>query len=340
MKKHEGMTLLELLISMGISSLVLAGVLQLYATSTVNTIAHEGQARVQEHSRFLLTRLEKDIDQAGSGPCFGLHKAVELDRFKSVLGAKNSKYDEFGMQTFVAGETGTGSNGTDKLVIRFADQAKRIPVVDYSAGDASMTIDSNDADYARLEQYQVVYAGNCSRMTAFMLTAEPDENGTITFETDITAPSDKAFAGQYNTSSELGLGNTFTANNPNLSTVNSSLSYVFAGESQIEYYIGDSENGTCATGSPEFCSLYRNDTELVEGVHAFDVQYGWEDTSGNLNYADWEGVKTADVANLIDRVKVAVTVNSLDTVPTEDKPELLEKNIAQVFMIRNQLPVY
>ena len=281
---------------------------------------------MQEHSRFMLTRLEKDIDQAGSGPCFGLNNAVELNRFTSVLGLDSGEYEAYGMQTYVAGETGTGANDTDKLIIRFADQAKRIPVTSYTPGDSIMVIDNNDADYARLAQYQVVYAGNCSRMTALMLTAEPANDGTLVFETDIKAPSDETFAGQYNTTVELGLGDSFSVSDPNFSTVNASLSYVYAGETQVEYYIGDSENGVCGVDTPEFCALFRNDVELIEGVHEFEIQYGWEDANGDLNYADWDGIVAADVANLIDRVKVIATVNSLDTVPTETAPELLEKN--------------
>ena len=340
-KTHQrGLTLVELLISLSITSAILAGVVQVYATSILNTTAHKGNTLIQEHTRFLFSKLDNDIDQTGSGPCFGLNNANELKRITSILGHQINPHQKFDMGNYVSGSEATGVNNSDTLILRYTNQSKRIAVEEYTPGMAEMHLDKSDIDYPSLEQYQVVYVGNCSRMSSLMITNKPDKNGKIEFLINQVSPKGKLNEGQYNKSVELGFGHAFSVKDPNEATANASLPYIYSGESIANYYIGDSGNGKCTDTAPEFCSLFRNDEPLLEGVNQFDVEYGWQDDLGNLSYGDWNAVTNKNVSGIIDRIKINIEFNSIEKVPTQEKFEVLKKNASQVFMIRNQLPVY
>ena len=65
-----GLTLIELMISMTLGLFILAGVLQMYVTSSQNSRTNDGVLRIQENIRYAMSRLEEDISQAGNLGCF------------------------------------------------------------------------------------------------------------------------------------------------------------------------------------------------------------------------------------------------------------------------------
>lgn len=335
---QRGFSIIELMVTLLITATILAGVAQLYATSTRNSIGFEGAARIQENARYVFGRMGDDIIQAGSGGCLGLTNAVALSRLVNVLGVNAAKNEKYDLASYVSGVENTGANKSDQLTLRYSDRSARIPVKAYKPGTGKMLLDDTDPDFSDLKQYQVVYAGNCSRTAAFMITNTP-AGGNIEFAVDEVATSGPN-KGQKNKSLELGFASSFSASDPNTVTSDSSLAYLYGGDSIIEYKIDDSAAGVCASSSPQNCALFRNDIEIVEGVERFDVEYGWKTPAGHLIYGNWNAVMTENARHLINQIKVTATFNSVERSPSVDGGDYLSKTLSRVFMIRNRLPTY
>ncbi|WP_370981558.1 prepilin-type N-terminal cleavage/methylation domain-containing protein [Agaribacterium sp. ZY112] len=341
--RQQGLTLVELLVSLTVSAFILAGVVQLYATSSQNSRTFEGAARIQENARYAFTRLERDITQAGSGGCFGLISAESQGRFVNALKNNAAKNQEYDYVHYVLGDTtdNSGINNSDSVLLRYADRSKRIQVTAYD-NLGELTLDNTDPDFSDLKQFDVVYVANCVRAAVFMITNAPSSSDGIVNFAIGTAASSGLNSGQENASQDLSLGDHFALkiSASQTRTADVSLPYLFAGESRAKYQVESGQAGTCSASAEQNCVLTRNGEELVEGVHDMQVEYGWQLANGNLRYATWADVATAGAESLIDRIKVTLSLNSVDPAPSLDGSKYMEKQISRVFMIRNQLPVY
>lgn len=67
--RTAGVTLIELLVALVIGSLLLLGLVQVFAASRVSYQMSEGMARVQENARFAMDFLQRDIRMAGHYGC-------------------------------------------------------------------------------------------------------------------------------------------------------------------------------------------------------------------------------------------------------------------------------
>ena len=327
-----GLTIVELLVSLAIGAMIMAGVIQLYVTSAQNSITFEGATRIQENARFAFDLMTHDISMAGSGVCLRMGLRESYSLLLAETGA-NQKYDFSG---YVSGKQGTGPNGTDELIVRYVNQAGRIPVRSFDRTVPHLKLDASSPNYAKLKQFDVVFAADCKNFQAFMITNEPTGDGVIEFKPGITSPT-----GQANSvipAEEFGLKDTFGMTDSNTTSLEkASAVYVFAGESSIEYKIGDSVSGSCSETTPQHCALLRNDVEIVSGVEDFKVEYIWEDAAGNMFYGDWNSVVAQGASEDIRQIKIDATFNSIDPAATVSGEEFLSKSFSRVFFIRSEL---
>lgn len=335
---QKGIGLLELMISIGIGLFILAGVLQLYATSTQNSAAIEGSSRIQENARYVFSRLHSDISQTGYAGCYSFSNANYDDepRYISTLGSDTGVGDKFDFTRLVGGFNDSGPINTDSLVLRYAAASFRYPII--SNTNTSITIDPDDAD--NFEQFQVVFAGDCSRYAIFMITNDPETDGTGVLEHNVATSSGPLNQGQSNVTSDLEVQITGSSE-LDRAPVGTPVSYVFGGTTgAFAYTIGTSAAGnaigaSCAAGTTEFCALFREGDELAEGVEDFQVEYGWQDAAGALHFADDATVDWDSV----DRIRITATFNSIENAPTnEGFNNRLTRRYSRVFMVRNQLP--
>lgn len=340
LKKQLGVSLIELLVSLVIAAMIFAGVVQLFATSSTNALAFEGASRIQENARYAFNRIESDLVQAGSLGCFNVKSAQELGRVQVLLGDDTAQYERFDMANFVSGVEGTGTFGSDELVVRYASRGDRIPIRSLDQYDTDMAVDNTDPDYANLRQYQVVWATNCTHAAVFMITNDPSTSaGAIQFVPSVVSPAGSLNEGQFNTAGEE-ITMQVVSDDPDDLSPGENLAFLYGGSGVVEYKIDDSAAGTCNAANPQNCALFRNDLEIVEGVEAFDIEYGWEDAGGNLRFGNWTAVAAADGAIEVDRLRITATFNSVDRTATVSGDEYLSKEFSRTFMLRNQLPVY
>lgn len=68
--KQRGMTLVEIMIALGISVILLTGVLQIFQSSKISYRTLEASARVQENGRFAISFMAEDLRMAGYTGCY------------------------------------------------------------------------------------------------------------------------------------------------------------------------------------------------------------------------------------------------------------------------------
>ncbi len=326
-KKQQGVTLIELMIAITIGLIIIAGVLQLYATSRNTQKVQDGVARLQENARYVFARLSQDLSQTGFIGCFN----YDPSRITNTLAQEVGVGDLYDFEQPVNAVNGNGPMGTDTLIFRQASAAATIPLEGYSNQTEPLLVDSDHANYGPLEQFQVVMVTDCSRSAVFMITNDPNtSDGTIEHATGVASPD-----GQSNASDDLG--NNY-GSEPGNYPLGGSVAYLYGGSTGAHIFsIGDSAAAgageACSAATPQFCALFKNTDELVQGVEDFQVDVGWIDAAGNLRY----GEPAAAVNwNMVDRLKLTITLNSIDEAPTAQGVARNTKTFVKTIVMRNQ----
>ena len=364
-----GVGLIELLVSMFIGLFVMAGVVQMFATSTQNAVAASGSSRIQENIRYAFYRIREDVSQSGNLGCINASYTSDTTDFaggvgalENLLGLNADDGEFFDFKGFVFGsESSSGTTfpagdvttGTDTLSVRYVSHLARFDVEAYTQNSNNIKIDDTHTEYPTLEQFQIVMVSDCNISNVFMITNDPSSsNGVLEFEADVISTG--LNKGQYNIDDELR--GEYTPNLENQGAVKpkksdvSSIPYVYAGRTgAYQYFIGTSENlangEVChPTNSPENCSLYRRanatNQELVRGVHDMQVEYGWTSSTGNLIFANATTVAAQNAWAAIDRVNISLSLNSIDKAVTDGNNMsklLYRNNVSQTINLPNQL---
>lgn len=329
-KKQMGLTLVELMISITIGLLIMAGVFQLYLTATQTQRSQEATSRIQENMRYLFSRLESDITQTGYFGCIPYQGGSDDNALIQVHLVKDvtTTYD---FSNLLGGEDGSGLRKSDILRTRFFSAAAQLQV--QSPGMASVAsavpLLSTDPLYAQLKKGDVVMVSDCSFADVFMITNDPVADGLIYHDNSTVVDGQSNLYDSLQR--EYGKSNVVTG----------STAYLFRGQSaSVEWSIQTSASGKdakvdCSDSARQYCALFRNKEEMAEGVEDFQISYGWRNAAGNLvidaadKVSDW---------NAVDRVLVTLTLNSVQTAPTLDGSKFATKEVNKVFMLRNQLP--
>ena len=323
--QQAGLGLIELMISIAIGLFILAGVLQLYATSSQNSSMVDGASSIQEHVRFLFSYIESDIANAGYAGC--LNFKVDTNRIKNISTATLNP-------SFIAGEFVTGTNDVsvngktfDQFIVRYAGSSKRVSV--QQANSDNFVISQNAS--SQFSQGDVVLVGDCSGFGVFRVSNAPGASGVIEFKD-----------GTYNSGT---LDMSFSDEN----SITPAVTYLYGDTGAFKYYIDTSTAGlaasaTCSADNTQYCALYRKSSasntadELVEGVTSFEVEYGWRDAaSGNLFFAHAGSVPSANWSS-IDRIKIEATLSSRNKTPTNEGIDFIEKSYSRTFFFFNQIP--
>jgi len=355
---QAGIGLIELLISMLIGLFVMAGVVQMFATTTQNSVAASGSSRLQENIRYAFYRIREDVSQAGNLGCLNA-SYVSNGFFKdgspinNMLGLNADAGEYYSFDGFVFGDEsatnatfpGAVAIGTDTINVRYVSHVTRFDIVNFAEhGDTALTIDKDNPEYSTLQKNQVVVSSDCNNSNIFMITNEPDANGVIQFEANQVSADINA--GQFNKSALVG---KYFPNreDPPITANSASIPYLYAGKTgAYQYFIGTSAGvtGSChVSNNPQNCSLFRranaSNQELVPGVNDMQVEYGWTNAAGELIFADATGVNDQNAWAAVDRVTITLSFNSINNVVSNGNSidERLERTISQTFNLPNQL---
>ncbi|MBX2808611.1 MAG: hypothetical protein KTR20_08260 [Cellvibrionaceae bacterium] len=358
---QAGIGLIEIMVSMLIGLFIMAGVVQMFSTTHQHALTAMGSNVIQENVRYAFSRIEDDIRRSGNLGCISAsvdntientldddEGSIIKNQLRYSLGA-NQLYD---YKTIIGGHDNattttpplnTVAIGTDTFMVRYASQSDRILVAD-PANDVtptSITVDPDDPNYSALSQYQIVIVSNCSRGAVFMVTNDPESSdGLIEHRTGVVVPSGYPNSGQSNAEAENRLVDADGGGS-------SSLMYLYTGSTgSYQYFIGTraAGAGACNTATArQNCALFRRgngvNEELLVGVHDMDVEYGW--TLNNvLTFGSATAVSLADTWNVVDRIKLTLSFNSVDNAISSGGNainELLVKDVTRTIYLPNQL---
>jgi len=298
----RGLSLIELMVALVISSLIMIGLLQVFMTTRITYQADEGLSRLQENGRFAMDFLAHDIRQASYMGCLGSLKPSDIG--DPTLGASKTKLLNFlsssagngydftlGIAGYEFPSTGPTDSytlptlypptlststpvmpaglvpsgvapGSDVLIIRYAD-----PDGFQLAPDPSGKFNDDNQIYvtktSALSAGQILIASDCGMTTVFQASTV-----TVPAGPGVTTVAHAASAGTP--------GNRCTT----WGSSGCPYRYDFSDGAEISsfkidvYYIGMGSNGGPSLFRNSFDTGSVTATELVGGVENMQILYG------------------------------------------------------------------
>ena len=169
LRSVAGLSLVELLVSMVIALVVLAGVIQSFVASKQSFIQESEVAYIQENARFAVDLISRDIRQAGNWGCSGsgnMANAYDGD-LDSLVKSTAVEGFEGGVSTLPAYLTNADTN-TDALIVRYGD-TNNAQTVDQHTTPSAIVLASSAA-YS-VGEIMVLSDANCDQAGIFAASA-------------------------------------------------------------------------------------------------------------------------------------------------------------------------
>jgi type IV pilus assembly protein PilW len=315
-REQQGLTLVELMVSLVLGLVLMAGVLQLFAANKSSYQLTEAISTMQENARYAMTRLERDIRMAGFLGCTGKdqeHIVINTE-FASVASsftpdngiegwdADDTEYGSFGLESSSASTAdASGSNWSTSTAVPTTAVLK--------SGEGTNSLANSDV----LRVWHVDGDGILAEMSGTTLqgsSTPPYEAADTVMLTDCTSVDIAHVCSVSGNNASLNC-----SRNGALALLNESgASHAFKLAGWI-YFVG--KRGNDASNPP---ALFRQEIsqdasasagaadtpqELVEGVESLQLLYG-EDTDTAKDGVANRYVTADDVSDWNDVVSVRV----------------------------------
>jgi len=286
--KQQGMTLIEIMISLLIGVFLIGGILQVFTNTRQTYRMQENLSRMQENGRFAMDFLIKDIRMADYMGCL----SSGLANLTNKLDATDADYDA-NLHSFTGLNGIGGANGAaganlaldvpDTITLKGAYDAG-INVVEPYMVNTAANIKVNTSD--GLAIYDVVLISDCSSADIFEITSDP----TTGSGAEIVVHNGGNVAEGPGNSDQL-------------------LSKTYQGDASIykfQTYIYTVNNN--ALVKQDLAST----NELVEGIENMQILYGEDtDEDGAPNYYVPAGTAGLDM-NQVVSIRISLLVRSMD----------------------------
>lgn len=283
--REQGLSLVELMVAMLISTLIMIGLVQVFSASRSTYTVDEGLARLQENGRFAMDFLARDIRMAGNMGCIGNIPPSKLSQMTTnYLPGPSSAFDfsRGGIEGYEAVGTTPGVSYTLPTLYSATNVSNTSPTLDTTTlvpsgavkGSDVLVLRTMDPNAVRLvspfnssaqvfvsqpnnlQKDQILVVTDCDRASIFQATTV--SNSTTSAQTNISHANP-------NICSNWGQGTC-----PGKQYKQGAQIAVF---NPMVYYVAAGANGP---------SLWRNTwpggtytpTELVEGVENMQILYG------------------------------------------------------------------
>ena len=302
--KQQGLSLIELMIAIVISSLLMAGTIQIFVNNKQTYRVQEALSRLQENGRFAMQFLTRDIRMADFWGCAGSASKV-TNRVQSADGGITVPPIDMGTGG-VNGTDNTGLNGSDSITLQGA-YGSGLSIASHNVNAASFSL--NTVNHGLVDG-DLVLATDCNKADQFMIT-NANSGSTVTI-----------------------VGNTGVAHNNLENSGKPALLYPEGDILKVFNYGYTIKAG--ASGEPAlFRRINSTDQELVEGIENMQIKYGEDtDSDGTANiYRD-----SGAVANMENVVSIRITLTARTL---EDNVSLSGGRITRAFSstitIRNRV---
>lgn len=296
MRRMAGVTLVELMVALAIGSLLMLGLVQVFAASRSAYVTAEGMGRVQENARFAIDYLQRDIRMAGHFGCVNdqahwVKGLGDLATHFGALGANHALNFNYSIKGYEASNTAPGQAvtlgsaasgwspalpaaitalnplpGSDIIVLRYlANEGVPVNALAVSGSNTLVTFPAARADALTdggVASPELFGVSDCARADVFPRSAINLVGGTV------TSGGNSDFSSRY------------TAQ-PSGQTV------MYRAES-IVYYVAAGASGepalwrARANAAAAYPAVDRE--ELVEGIESIQLLYG-RDATAVINQA-------------------------------------------------------
>ncbi|NWN92633.1 pilus assembly protein PilW [Marinobacter adhaerens] len=287
---QDGLSLVELMIALLLSTFIILGVLTMYLDSTKTSQVSRSLARVQEAGRISLDLIARDVRMGGFAGCADpfqkLHPAfdastLDADFFaNSLRGARVSgeHWDDFVGNNSIAALENNAVIDSDVLQLRRANGPFVTLDSEMASPDSTIVTDSDQA-VTNFRVGENALITNCVAADVFAIS---DPDGVADNE----------------------------INHDTLSNAYPEGSRVFHFNTTV-YWVGDTGR-TDQQGNAVF-ALYQDGLEVVAGVERLQTLYGVRGNDDSLRFLN-SGEMDADQWDLVDVVQVGVLVSDEQSV--------------------------
>lgn len=307
--QQRGLSLIELMVAIVISSLLMAGTIQIFVNNKKTYQVQEAVSRLQENGRFGMQFLTRDIRMADFWGCVGsISKVTNQVR---VAGTTDTPGPINVTTGGVSGTNDAGLNGSDTLILQGA-YGSGLTISGHTVTAASYSL--NGENNHGLADGDLVLSTDCNKADHFMITnANSGANDNVVGNTGVT---------------HGGLENM---NKPGLEYPEGDMYKVFNYGYSIQ---------AGASGEPAlFRSINGTDQELVEGIQNMQIKYG-EDTDGDGTaniYRDADAV--ADMEEVVS-IRLTLTARTLEdniALDTTVDSGRISRDFSSTITIRNRV---
>lgn len=283
--KQRGLTIIELMVSILLSSFLLLGILQLFINSNSADRANSSMARLQENGRIALDMLKQDLRRTGYQGCAS---PTAVSRPNS---SRTFPLDAMGVQNVELNE-GAGT-ANDSLVMRHAAPTRMRAT---AIGPTQVTLISGpNTSFVEGTRYEFILT-NCDEVAIFTGVASARANNTDPLTL-------AAFPNQYVISNLQGANNGAP---PILTGIPTGDGSQFLQVVQNAY---DIRNDATNNNRP---TLYKNAAAMIADVDNFQVLYG-VDSGGQTTWIN-AGNLTNALRQQVSRLQISLVISTPEEV--------------------------
>jgi type IV pilus assembly protein PilW len=291
---QRGLSLIELMIGILLSSLLLLGVLQIFQSNSDTLRMQSGFSKVQESGRFAVDMLGREIRQAGF---WGCAKSNEIEK---LLKTDDEFLKEIGSNGILGEDNASSTKKIDGKEVELGSDILILSGAEDACGGKGRVLNgANDGDvivtqHCPIEAGDIVLVSNCLSGSVFTVTSIASEgaakNKNLKYAKGVVSEG-----WVENQSDSFGLDNTYGSDSKILTPY------------QRTYFISE--------GAPGDSSLFvmdvdGNTQELVPGVEDMQITYGL-DTSGSGIIDKWQAASSdKDVMAKVVAVKIELVIAS------------------------------
>lgn len=326
---QRGMSLVELMIGITLSSLLIGGVIQIFASTKQTYNLTDAMGRLQENARYAFDRMNEDLGAAGYMGCTDSASTL-ADGNLAMVNALNNPGSDIAIDFAnpISGDENLGGTGNDRLSIRRAITGSAVPLAAPMTNQfAPLELDSTHPNYASLEQYQIMSVSDCHTASVFMITNDPTSSGgVIRHDPGVVSPAGSINEGVSNLTTAIG-----ATDYNDLKTTYGSDTSSAARTFRVATNTYAIQPGT-DTGSN---GLFVNGEELVEYVDSMQVLYGIDNdgTDGVEQYVDADNIPASPGVDVVHSVQVTLTLRA-GTLQVNGAP--VTKSFTHTFRLRNR----
>lgn len=316
-RAQQGLSLVELMIALMISSFLMLGVFEIYLGSgSTDRLAH-AFARVQENGRLSIDILTRNLRMAGYQGC------IDPDLVDMNIIANDPPTTDLNNESI----TGWKSGDTAWSVANRPDELDFIN--DVPAGSDIVSI-----QYVSPTGVGVLCQGNKQSCIAVNANVKIDSNSIGLTKYDVVVVSDCISADLFRVTNMVKDTDDFvTLAHSNSTNTSNNLSKAYDEDAQVmsyrsfSYYVRDTGRDN-SQGEPiyalyQFNPLWNDgssqigkESELVEGVEQLQILYGQRRTDGNLRFVDATDGNL--VFSQVEALRLAVLVSHSEPVLSDD----------------------